>query len=369
MSRLRAQVALLTFVVLSPVVTFAQATHFSVSAPASATAGTAFSFTVTALDAGNATVTSYAGTVHFTSSDGSAVLPADSTLTNGVGTFSATLITAGSQTITATDTGNTSITGTSNAIAVSAAAATHFTVSAPASATGNIAFNFTVTALDQFNNTATSYAGTVHFTSSDGSATLPANSTLTNGTGTFSATLRTGGNQTITATDTGNASINGTSNTIVVAAAAQADVGIMKTASGAAFGGESITYTLVVSNAGPATATGVTVTDVLPIGTTLVSSAPPGACSGTAVITCSIATLASGATSTITLVATTPAAGGPLSNTATVSAAQTDPNPANNSSTASVTLQAGTSIPTLSMAVLLLLGAMLALIGAIRMRT
>jgi CSLREA domain-containing protein len=94
--------------------------------------------------------------------------------------------------------------------------ATHFLISAPASVTAGSAFSFTVTALDQFNNTATGYAGTVHFTSSDGSAVLPANSTLTNGTGTFSATLNTGGNQTITATDTVTSSITGTSNTILI---------------------------------------------------------------------------------------------------------------------------------------------------------
>ena len=193
-----------------------------VTASTSATARTAFAFTVTALDATNNIATGYTGTVHFTSSDGAAgvTLPANSMLTNGVGTFSATLRTAGSQTITATDTMTASITGTSNTIAVSAASATHFAVSAPASATNGTAFNFTVTALDQFNNTATSYGGTVHFTSSDGSATLPANSTLTNGTGTFSATLRTNGNQTITATDT--TSITGTSNTIVVTAVSAA---------------------------------------------------------------------------------------------------------------------------------------------------
>ena len=51
------------------------ATHFSVVAPASVTAGTTFNFTVTALDATNATVTSYAGTVQFTSSDALAVRP------------------------------------------------------------------------------------------------------------------------------------------------------------------------------------------------------------------------------------------------------------------------------------------------------
>jgi hypothetical protein len=118
---------------------------------------------------------------------------------------------------TATDTVTSSITGTSGTIAVSAAAATHFTLSAPASATAGTAFNFTVTAQDQFNNTATGYAGTVHFTSSDGAATLPANSTLTNGVGTFSATLRTFGSQTLTATDTLASSITGTSSAVAVA--------------------------------------------------------------------------------------------------------------------------------------------------------
>src|SRR5206468_308419 len=80
--------------------------------------GTAFSFTVTALDASNNTATTYAGMVHFTSTDASATLPADSTLTNGAGTFNATLRTAGSRTITATDTVTSSITGTSGGITV-----------------------------------------------------------------------------------------------------------------------------------------------------------------------------------------------------------------------------------------------------------
>src|SRR5262249_39832544 len=46
------------------------------------------------------------------------------------------------------------------------------------------------------------YAGTVHFASSDGQAMLPVNSTLPNGTGTFSITLKTAGSQSLTATDT-----------------------------------------------------------------------------------------------------------------------------------------------------------------------
>jgi hypothetical protein len=92
----------------------AAATHFSVSAPTSAVAGSAFNVTVTALDANNNVVTNYSGTVHFTSSDGSAVLPANYTFTTGDGgahTFSVTLKTAGGQTVTATDVSTGSITG------------------------------------------------------------------------------------------------------------------------------------------------------------------------------------------------------------------------------------------------------------------
>jgi hypothetical protein len=167
---------------------------------------------VTALDQFNNPATGYNATVHFTSTDGQATLPANSALTNGTGTFSATLKTAGNQTITATDTVTSSITGTSGNVLVNGATATHFSVSLPASPIAGSAFSFTVTALDQFNNTATGYAGAVHFTSSDPQAVLPANSTLTNGTGTFSATLKTAGSQTITATDTVTPAITGTSN-------------------------------------------------------------------------------------------------------------------------------------------------------------
>src|SRR5439155_11083049 len=109
-----------------------------------------------------------------------------------------------------------SITGTSHAVSVTAPAVNHFLVSAPATAIVGTAFTFTVSAVDAFNNAVTSYGGTVHFTSSDGAASLPANSTLTNGAGSFSATLNTRPSQTITATDTVTSSITGTSHAIAV---------------------------------------------------------------------------------------------------------------------------------------------------------
>jgi VCBS repeat protein len=95
------------------------ATHFSVaSANATPTVGIPFNITVTALDKSSQLVASYSGTVQFTSSNRQPVQPASATVTNGIGTFSVTLNTAGPQTITATDAA--SLTGTSTSITVTA---------------------------------------------------------------------------------------------------------------------------------------------------------------------------------------------------------------------------------------------------------
>lgn len=94
------------------------ATQLSVTGPGSSGAGLSFTFTVTALDAANNVASSYSGTVHFTSSDTTAVLPHDSTLMSGTGTFSATLTTAGFQTLTATDTVSASLMGSLSVTAV-----------------------------------------------------------------------------------------------------------------------------------------------------------------------------------------------------------------------------------------------------------
>jgi subtilisin-like proprotein convertase family protein len=180
--------------------------------PSSATAGAGSSFTVTARDANGNVATGYTGTVHFTSTDPQAQLPADYTFTAadaGVHTFSATLKTAGTQSLTATDLTAGGLTGIEAGIAVSPAAASRLAVSAPSAVTAGTAFNVTVTAQDAYGNTATGYAGTVHFTSSDGQAVLPVNSTLLNGTGSFSVTLKSAGSQTLTATGTAGGTLTG----------------------------------------------------------------------------------------------------------------------------------------------------------------
>jgi hypothetical protein len=199
------------------------ATSFVVSGfPSPTTAGAAGSFTVTALDSSGNPAVGYAGTVHFSSTDGSAALPADYTFTpadGGVHTFSATLKAAGTQSLTATDVA-AGLTGTQAGIIVDPAAASQFSLAAPASVAAGAAFSVTVTALDPYGNVATGYAGTVHFTSSDRRATLPADYTFTAadaGAHTFTRLkLRKAGAQTITATDVLTASITGTADVQVL---------------------------------------------------------------------------------------------------------------------------------------------------------
>ncbi len=78
-------------------VTPAATAKFVIAAPASVTAGTPFSYTVTAEDTFGNVVTGYTGPVHFTAStaDTQALLPVDYTFAAadaGVHTFSATLL-------------------------------------------------------------------------------------------------------------------------------------------------------------------------------------------------------------------------------------------------------------------------------------
>jgi hypothetical protein len=83
------------------------ALHFSLSSPpACVVAGQPFPITVTVRNGSNTVIGAYRGTVHFTSSDGSAILPADYTFTatdSGSHTFMVTLQSVGSQTITVSD--------------------------------------------------------------------------------------------------------------------------------------------------------------------------------------------------------------------------------------------------------------------------
>ena len=206
--------------------------------PSPQTTGVPANVTITASDAYGNTATGYTGTIHFTSSDGAAVLPSNYTFTggdNGTHTFTngVTLNTLGGPwSVTATDTLTGSITGTQSGLTVTAATvATRFAVTGfPGSQAAGVAGSVTVTAQASNGNTITGYTGTVHFTSNDGAAVLPANYTFTggdNGTHTFTngVTLKTAGSRSITATDTVTA-ITGTQSGITVSSAAAASFAV-----------------------------------------------------------------------------------------------------------------------------------------------
>jgi len=180
------------------------ATHFLVTAPASATVATSFNFTVTAQDASNNTVTTYNGTVRFTSSDGAVALPADSTLTNGVGTFSATLNTAGSQTITATDKVTASITGSATVTVIKLVSI----AVTPANPTVVVGQQQQFTATGTFSdNSQKDLTSSVTWTSMNGNVASIVNTPGVAGTG--NATALSAGSTTITATDPPNVQVSG----------------------------------------------------------------------------------------------------------------------------------------------------------------
>jgi hypothetical protein len=120
-----------------------------------------------------------------------------------------------------TDVGTGPASADSNAVVPSSVSS--LTVSAGTSQAAHVAFNVIVTATDGLGATETGYLGTVHFTSSDPAATLPANYTFTGanlGTHTFSVTLNSPGIQSVTATDTVTASLTGSQTGVVVGYAA-----------------------------------------------------------------------------------------------------------------------------------------------------
>jgi hypothetical protein len=191
-------------------------THLIINAPTLTTAGASFSITVTAVDGLGMTKTGFTGKVHFSSNDPLATLPADYTFVSadhGVHTFTGVILgKAGARVIAVHNVSTPDIAG-SFTVQVNPGAATHFAVSAPASAVAGTAFTITVTALDAFGNVATGYRGTVTFSSSDGSASLPGNYTfvgLDHGKHSFTVTLNTTGSQTVTAEDTAHNTIKGT---------------------------------------------------------------------------------------------------------------------------------------------------------------
>jgi len=188
--------------------------------PATPAAGAQVGLRVVVRDAFGNVANGYTGTIALTSSDAAAQLGPAAIFTQtdaGAHAFTIQLRTAGSQTVTATDTSLSSLTCQGSATVVPGA--TLLAVAfAGAEAWAGTAVTATVTAQDAFANRVPTYAGTVAFSSSDAAAVKPANVTFAaadNGQKTVLVTFNTIGSQTFTATDTVAAATTGSGSQIV----------------------------------------------------------------------------------------------------------------------------------------------------------
>jgi uncharacterized repeat protein (TIGR01451 family) len=164
----------------------------------------------------------------------------------------------------------------------------------------------------------------------DGTATITVDATVaTDSTGTLTNSVA------VTSPDESD----GTDNAALVSSAVAdaADLAITKTTTDSSVtAGEWITWEVDVVNNGPATASGVVVTDPLPAGVTLVSTDP--ACTVThGALNCSLGALASDEAASVEIVGQVgESTRGSLANTATVASDILEPLPGNNSSTVTV---------------------------------
>lgn len=127
------------------------------------------------------------------------------------------------------------------------------------------------------------------------------------------------------------------------------DLSIVKTVDpSTALPGQRITFALKIENAGPSTATGVTVSDALPAGLTDVTASPSqGTCPTVTVssVACSLGSLVVDGTATVTISATVNGDDETgLINTAVVEGDQADPRPENNTSSATYDVAATADI-------------------------
>jgi len=141
----------------------------------------------------------------------------------------------------------------------------------------------------------------------------------------------------ITVTTTDPDLTNNTSATVYpTIGAASADLSVTKVALETSTSpGQTFTYSITVSNAGPSNAAAVVVTDTLPAQLAYVGS--PSGCTATGqVVTCGPVTLAASGTAIIDVVVRLDPAytgtGGDIQNVASVSSSTSDPTPGNNSS-------------------------------------
>jgi uncharacterized repeat protein (TIGR01451 family) len=243
------------------------------------------------------------------------------------------------------------------------------TLSAPSSPVGvgvSTAYHYTVSNLGPFDATGVAVnvqlptaAQSISATANNGTCTLAATvatctfgvvATGTSNAITLNATAPAAGSFQLLASVAGDQpDPNSTNNTLSTAEsiANLADLSVTVTGSGSAQVGGSVSYTAVVSNAGPDVAAAAQLTVQLAPGLTLVSATVGGtACSVSSsnLVTCPLGDLASAKSASATINASADTAGTQVS-TATVSSTATDLTTSNNSAASSTTVTAAPTAP------------------------
>ncbi len=180
--------------------------------------------------------------------------------------------------------------------------------------------------------TALASGGTTNFTVT---VTAPASGSLTNIVSSSSSVL-----------DPVPSNNNGSSTAarVVTDIGVQADLMVFKTGPPVVLAGSNLTYVINVTNAGPSTATNVSVSDFLPTNVVYVSASSGGAPASGGVNWPIISSLPSGGATNFTVTVTAPARG-TFTNSAAATSITPDPNPANNNGT-STNSQAATTVAT-----------------------
>ena len=131
-----------------------------------------------------------------------------------------------------------------------------------------------------------------------------------------------------------------------VVSPSSADLSVTKTASpNPGQAGVTLSYRITATNNGPAVATNVNVTDTLPAGITFGSATTTqGNCSGTSTVNCSLGTLAVGGSAIVTI-NMTPSAAGQITNSATVTAVESDFDSTNNTASTTTLIQPAAASP------------------------
>ena len=132
--------------------------------------------------------------------------------------------------------------------------------------------------------------------------------------------------------------IGGTNSSLItVSVLAQADLFVTKSGPAAVYATTNFTYTIIITNLGPGTATHLSVTDTLPASVTFVSATTGVTPTGNLLVWPDLGPLAPNTIDLLLVTVTAPTNGLTLTNVATAGSPVSDPNPTNNTSPPVVT--------------------------------